>query len=157
MEDSSIEKDDISRLTDRFPRETVDLVFHVADKAFQIALENFISKKKECETKMEKTAKNIIDLKAVLKEFAKRTSENLDDIFKGSQFLIDQKSLIPKEIVNFSISKIEKLINKTVVKLTISLNEEVIKRDALTTIIKDHKSSKLQNSVKIAKKNLKII
>jgi galactokinase len=103
MEESTIEKEDISRLTDSFSRETVDLVFKVADKAFEIALENFKSRKKEYETQMEKLAKNIVDLKT-LKEISNRNSENFNDIFESSEFMIRQKSLIPKEIVHLSIS-----------------------------------------------------
>ena len=59
MEDSTIEKDDISRLTENFPRETVDLVFNVADQAYQIALENFKSRKKDINAKIEKLENNI--------------------------------------------------------------------------------------------------
>ena len=89
----------------------------------------------------------------VLSEFKIRKSDNLEEVFNINKFMIAQNALMLKEMFDFSISKIEKLINKTIVKLNISLDELKVKSDSLLSIIKEHKASKLKNTVKIAQEN----
>ena len=76
---------------------------------------------------------------------------DLEEIFDANEFMINQKKLIPKEMLAFSTEKFETQIQKSLTRLTISFDKSQAKLDSLSSIIKDHQNSKNATMKKVAK------
>ena len=152
--ESSIEHDDNDRLLENFPRETVTLTLGVAEEAFKITQEDFLKRKLEIENSISKNSQGIFDLNNVLKEFKNNPNSSLKEIFNKNEFMVIQKSLIPKKMLKFSREDFESKISKTLFRLKISLEKLIAKKESLLLIIKDHKDSKIKVKAQIAKAKL---
>ena len=149
--DSTIEDDDNNRLLENFPRETVSLTLNIAEEAFQLAQADFQKRKLKIEKSISKNSQGIFDLKNVLKEFKNNPDASIKEIFNANKFMLVQKSLIPKEMLNFSKEKFESKILKSVSGLNLSLEKLISQKEDLLIIIKDHKESRVKIKSKIAK------
>ena len=59
----------------------------------------------------------------------------------------NQKLLIPKEMLNYSYEKFECQLQKTLTKLTITLDKLLIKTESVTAISKEHNSTKTEAKI----------
>jgi hypothetical protein len=151
--DNTIENDDNSRLLENFPRETVSLTLNVADEAFKIAQNDFQKRKLKIENAISKTSQGIFDLNNVLKEFKENPNSTLKDLFNSNEFMLIQKSLIPKRMLKLSKEDFKSKVLKSLSDLKISLEKSISKKEDLLIIIKDHKESRIKIKSKIAKEN----
>jgi hypothetical protein len=151
--ENTIENDDNSRLLENFPRETVSLTLNVAEEAFKIAQNDFEKRKKKIEKAISKTSQGIFDLTNVLTEFKNNPKASLKEIFNCNEFMVIQKSLIPKQMLKLSKEDFKSKILTSLSDLKFSLEKSISKKEDLLDIIKDHKESKIKMKSKIAKEN----
>jgi arginyl-tRNA synthetase len=151
MDIFSIEREDNIRLSDTFPRETVSLVLKVSEQVHKETLKDLQKRKTEADKDIILKHKSIKDLKKVIAEIASSEDCGLSEIFEQSEFMKNQKQMIPTEMLTFSLDKFESQIQKSLTRLTISLDKLQSKSESLEAIIKDHQDSKNSTMKKVAK------
>ena len=151
MDVFSLERDDTSRLAESFPRKTVSLVLRVSEQVHNETLKYLLKRKSETDKSQTKIKKSICDLKSVISAIESGIDCNLEEIFESSNFMVNQRKLIPQEMLKFSVEKFEAQLQKSLTRLTISLDKCQAKSDSLASIIKDHGGSKKNTLKKVTK------
>ena len=141
----------LSRLSENFPRETVSLVLNVSEQIHLETVKELEKRKFLADKEIFATKKSISDLKRVVAEIGSEEDKNLEDIFEISDFMKNQKKLLPTEMLTYSLEKFESQLQKSLTRLTISLDKCQAKSESITAIIQDLKESKNSTLKKVAK------
>ena len=140
--------------TDNNPRKTVALTIKISEQVHLETLKDFNKRKKENLKEILKVEQSILDLKKVISIFELGNDFSLDEIFELNDFMIGQKLLIPAEMLKFSVEKFESQLQKSLTRLSIKIDNLKAKENSLTSIIFDHKNSKISTVKKVARAKL---
>ena len=110
-------------------------------------------RKSKIEKAISKTSQGIFDLNNVLTQFKIKPEASLKEIFNCNDFMIIQKSLIPKKMLKLSKEDFKSKILITLSDLKSSLEKSISKKEDLLAIIKDHKDSRIKMKSRIAKES----